>query len=293
MALKLVPTEELEEEYPPEENLEDQEAIAEMAVEAGDGITRRGLFKLGLLARAARSARAVDAGALLRPALSRRRLLHTPWRRGTRLVDEDGRPYRATDIEEDNFYTAFPEGAGAEDKEQLPASLVVFRLPPESLRLPPHLEGYDAGRDPRLLADLHPCRLRHHALPHAALPAGRAEARARCPCHYSTFDPATGGTVTFGPAGRDRRSCRFRRLAGLLAREGELQRPGRPVLVGRADAEGAAPSHGAPVTRRAVGWVDQRSASAPLLPHDPRYVFADHRSVLLGEVALYSSSFSS
>ena len=23
-----------------------------------------------------------------------------------------------------------------------------------------------------------------------------------CPCHYSTFDPATGGTVTFGPAGR-------------------------------------------------------------------------------------------
>ena len=24
-----------------------------------------------------------------------------------------------------------------------------------------------------------------------------------CPCHYSTFDPATGGTVLFGPAGRD------------------------------------------------------------------------------------------
>jgi ubiquinol-cytochrome c reductase iron-sulfur subunit len=23
-----------------------------------------------------------------------------------------------------------------------------------------------------------------------------------CPCHYSTFDPATGGTVLFGPAGR-------------------------------------------------------------------------------------------
>ena len=24
-----------------------------------------------------------------------------------------------------------------------------------------------------------------------------------CPCHYSTFDPAAGGTVLFGPAGRD------------------------------------------------------------------------------------------
>ena len=23
-----------------------------------------------------------------------------------------------------------------------------------------------------------------------------------CPCHYSTFDPGTGGTVLFGPAGR-------------------------------------------------------------------------------------------
>ena len=23
-----------------------------------------------------------------------------------------------------------------------------------------------------------------------------------CPCHYSTFDPFTGGTVTYGPAGR-------------------------------------------------------------------------------------------
>jgi quinol---cytochrome c reductase iron-sulfur subunit len=23
-----------------------------------------------------------------------------------------------------------------------------------------------------------------------------------CPCHYSTFDPYTGGTVIYGPAGR-------------------------------------------------------------------------------------------
>ena len=23
-----------------------------------------------------------------------------------------------------------------------------------------------------------------------------------CPCHYSTFDPSTGGTVLYGPAGR-------------------------------------------------------------------------------------------
>ena len=30
--------------------------------------------------------------------------------RGRRLVDENGRPYKASDIEEDDFYLAFPEG---------------------------------------------------------------------------------------------------------------------------------------------------------------------------------------
>ena len=47
-------------------------------------------------------------------------------------------------------------------------------------------------------------------------------------------------------------------------------------------------SRGAPVTRRAVRWVDQRTASAPLLRKALRYLFPDHWSFLLGEVALYA-----
>ncbi len=42
------------------------------------------------------------------------------------------------------------------------------------------------------------------------------------------------------------------------------------------------------VTRRVVRYVDQRSASAPLLRKIARYLFPDHWSFLLGEVALYS-----
>src|SRR5581483_8611265 len=78
----------------------------------------------------------------------------------------------------------------------------------------------------------------------------------------------------------------LRRFERLPPREGELRRAGRAVVVGRADVEGAAVSK-APLTRRSVRWLDQRSASAPLLRKTLRYLFPDHWSFLLGEVALY------
>jgi ubiquinol-cytochrome c reductase cytochrome b subunit len=61
-------------------------------------------------------------------------------------------------------------------------------------------------------------------------------------------------------------------------------------VVGRPALEGAAVtvSRGAPVTRRAVRWLDQRTASAPYLRKALSYLFPDHWSFLLGEVALYA-----
>jgi ubiquinol-cytochrome c reductase cytochrome b subunit len=52
-------------------------------------------------------------------------------------------------------------------------------------------------------------------------------------------------------------------------------------VVGRAHGEGAL------VIRRIVRFLDQRSGTAPLLRKTLRYVFPDHWSFLLGEVALY------
>ena len=204
VGLKLVPTEEIAEEYPPHEHPGEQQVIAELVDESGTRFTRARLFKLGLL-----GAGGTLGLALLTPAVSFGPLFHvgdflrTPWRRGRRLVDESGRPYKASAIEKNNFYLAFPEGLNDEEKEEMAASLVVIRLPPDQLHLPPHLEGYDAGG---ILAYSRICTHAGCAITLYRAPLFQPdEPRPAlvCPCHYSTFDPATGGTVTFGPAGRD------------------------------------------------------------------------------------------
>src|SRR3954467_1737721 len=56
-------------------------------------------------------------------------------------------------------------------------------------------------------------------------------------------------------------------------------------MVGRAAVEGEVREG---VIRRAVTWIDERSGAAPFLRKTLRYVFPDHWSFLLGEVALYA-----
>jgi ubiquinol-cytochrome c reductase iron-sulfur subunit len=204
VGLKLVPQEEIAEEYPPNEHPGEQQVIAELLDESSTRFTRAKLFKLGLL-----GAGGTLGLAILTPAVSFGPLFHvgdflrTPWRRGRRLVDENGRPYKAADIEKKDFYLAFPEGTSDEEKDQMAASLVVIRLDTDQLHLPPHLKGYDANG---ILAYSRICTHAGCAITLYRAPLFQPdEPRPAlvCPCHYSTFDPATGGTVTFGPAGRD------------------------------------------------------------------------------------------
>ena len=204
VGLKLVPTEEVAEEYPPQEHPGEQEVIAEVLDESGTRFTRSRFFKLGLL-----GAGGTLGLAILTPAVSFGPLFHvgdflrTPWRRGRRLVDEHGRPYKASDIEENDFYLAFPEGSSSSQQEQMAASLVLVRLPPDKIDLPRHLVGYDAHG---ILAYSRICTHAGCAITLYRAPLFQPDEPKPalvCPCHYSTFDPATGGTVTFGPAGRD------------------------------------------------------------------------------------------
>jgi ubiquinol-cytochrome c reductase iron-sulfur subunit len=200
VARRMLPDEEIEHDYPPARHEPEQAEIVQVVEESKDAFTRRRL--LGL---AAGGAGAVLGAALVTPALSlgpfldTDRLYASPWTRGRRLVDERGRPLRARDVEQGSFYSAYPEGA---DREQVPAPIVVVRLSPREVRLP----GERAGWAPQgILAYSKVCT---HAgcavalyrtplyLPREPKPA------LVCPCHYSTFDPATGGTVLFGPAGR-------------------------------------------------------------------------------------------
>jgi len=197
-AKRLVATEELEDDYPENEHPDEQERIVQVVHESG--LTRRRLFVVALGAAAGSIGVALLAPvASLGPAIHMARFYLTPWRRGTRLVDEQGRPLRADQIEEKTFYTAFPEGA---DKESLGSPIVIVRLRPDQLDLPSDNAGYDASG---IVAFSKICT---HAGCAIALyraplfePTDPRPALV-CPCHYSTFDPTTGGSVIFGPAGR-------------------------------------------------------------------------------------------
>ena len=205
VALKLVPTEEIVEEYPPPEHPYEQQVLVDVVEQSGSRFSRLGLFKLGLA-----GAGGALGLALLTPAVSWGPLfrigdfLGTPWRRGRRLVDPDGKPYKASDIELDNFYDAFPEGVSKEEKEQMAAPVLLIRLPPSSLRLPPRLRDYPA--DGGVLAYSKICTHAGCAIELYRAPLFQPVEPTPalvCPCHYSTFDPADGGRVLFGPAGRD------------------------------------------------------------------------------------------
>jgi ubiquinol-cytochrome c reductase iron-sulfur subunit len=198
----LVPVEEISEPYPEPEHPQQQEELFQLVAESGERMTRRRLLKV-----AAGGAGATLGAALLAPAASLGPVLHpdalrrSPWRRGVRLLDSKGRPLRARDVEEKSFYTAFPEGAS---HEELGSPLVVVRVEPVRLDLP---GGRDADQwaPDGIVAYSKICTHAGCAIalyraplyePTSARPA------LVCPCHYSTFDPATGGEVLFGPAGR-------------------------------------------------------------------------------------------
>jgi ubiquinol-cytochrome c reductase iron-sulfur subunit len=197
----LIVTEELEEEYPEPSSPEEQEEIAQIVDESGDRISRKGLLKAS-----AGAAVAALGTALLSPLLSfgpilrTRELAQTPWRRGRRLVDDKGKPYKAVDISADSFYTAYPEGGVK--KEEIGGPVVIVRVDPLALKLPPGRADWAAGG---IVAYSKICT---HAACAVALyrkplfPTVEARPALVCPCHYSTFDPAEGAKVIFGPAGR-------------------------------------------------------------------------------------------
>lgn len=110
-------------------------------------------------------------------------LFHTKWRRGVRLVREDGSPVRAGDLNVDSVVTVFPEGAVGDALSQT----VLIRLPDE---LAESVQGYIAYSK---------------VCTHAGCPVAlyrRAAKELMCPCHQSVFDVVENGAVVSGPADR-------------------------------------------------------------------------------------------
>jgi ubiquinol-cytochrome c reductase iron-sulfur subunit len=179
-----------------------QEGVEETALtlrEGSDGVTRRRLLKAaGGAAGVGIGAAALAPLASLGPAVGDR-LGASPWKDGVRLVEENGMPVKADDLEVGSFLTAFAQGA---DKEQLATSLAVVRVQPEELELP---EDRADWAPEGILAFSKICTHAQCAISLFRYPlfAERSPGPALvCPCHYSTFNVLDGGERIFGPAVR-------------------------------------------------------------------------------------------
>jgi ubiquinol-cytochrome c reductase iron-sulfur subunit len=197
---KLVVSEDLVDEYPEPEHESEQAKIEQIVEESGSRFTRKRLVTLaGAGAAGALGLAAITPVASFGPVFRTGPFYETPWTRGRRLVDESGKPIGAEEIEEGTFYSAYPERG---DPEQLAAPLVLVRLEPRALRLPDERRGWaPSGILAFSKICTHAgCAINLYRVPTYA-PTQPSPALV-CPCHYSTFDVATGGTVVFGPAGR-------------------------------------------------------------------------------------------
>jgi ubiquinol-cytochrome c reductase iron-sulfur subunit len=220
IGLRLVDDDEIAHDYPPEENVADVAEVEQLIGQAGERFTRKRLVvTAGLGAAGALGAALVVPALSLGPALDLEDLVATPWLRGRRLVGEDGKPLRADAIEEDTFYTAYPEHA---DREQIAAPLVVVRLPPAALALPAGRAGWapDGIVAYSKVCTHAGCAISLYRKPTFA--ALEPKPALVCPCHYSTFDPAKGGKVLFGPAGRP-----LPQLPLAIGKDGDLRAAGR------------------------------------------------------------------
>jgi ubiquinol-cytochrome c reductase iron-sulfur subunit len=165
-------------------------AVSEILDEEA-GFTRRTLLVRMLLGALGGLAAALAIPALSLGPAPGRELFVTSWAPGRRLVDIDGLPIRAADLEIGSVATVFPEG----DAGSAQAQTLLIRVEPAALRL-----------SPDRLADAPDGYIAYSKVcTHAGCPVGLYRADEHmliCPCHQSTFDVLQGAIPVFGPAAR-------------------------------------------------------------------------------------------
>ncbi|HWD11268.1 MAG TPA: Rieske (2Fe-2S) protein [Solirubrobacteraceae bacterium] len=228
---RLVPQERKVEHRPRYGDAAEAAAVRSQATAGLAGITRRRLMAgAAAVAGAGLTAAVAIPVAALGPGLEEQ-LRVTPWRAGRRLVDEQGTPILAADVNEGSFLTAFPEGA---DHEQLGSPVVLVRVASSTLRLPAARatwapEGILAYSK---ICTHAACAISLYRSPLSPSTESRGPALV-CPCHYSTFDVRDGGSVEFGPAGRPLPQLPLRiDASGALTAAGPMSGPVGPAWWG-------------------------------------------------------------
>jgi len=164
---------------------------AEGTVESGEGLARRRVIGRMLgAAGAALGFAAIFPIASLGPSPGRT-LFRTQWKKGSRVVDDQGNPVHVDDLEVGGVITVFPEGhVGSADSQTL-----LIRLDDHDVTTRRGRKGWG----PRgYVAYSKVCT-------HAGCPVGLYQQQFKkllCPCHQSTFEVDTGATPVFGPATR-------------------------------------------------------------------------------------------
>ena len=119
---------------------------------------------------------------------------HTSWRKGSRLLDEEGRPVKLGDLEVGGVKSVFPDVPGGRRKADSAALLI--RMQPSVLKV----------RESRKNWVVEGHIVYSVICTHLGCPVKLYEAQTHhlfCPCHQSTFDAANGAKVLFGPAARN------------------------------------------------------------------------------------------
>jgi quinol---cytochrome c reductase iron-sulfur subunit len=118
-------------------------------------------------------------------------LFVTKWRKGSRVVNEQGKLVKVGDLEVGGVITVFPEGhVGASDSQTL-----LIRVSRKAVTTRP---GREAWAPEGYVAYSKVCT-------HAGCPVGLYQQniqRLLCPCHQSTFEVLDGARPVFGPATR-------------------------------------------------------------------------------------------
>jgi ubiquinol-cytochrome c reductase iron-sulfur subunit len=118
-------------------------------------------------------------------------LSHTSWRKGKRLVTEDGHPVRFGDLKVSGLLTVFPEG-NTDDPD---AQTILINVGDAPQHVRPGRGNWSASG---YVAYSKVCT-------HAGCPVGLYRSTSHqllCPCHQSTFDVLDGCRPVFGPAAR-------------------------------------------------------------------------------------------